>query len=380
EGIVATVNDEPITISDVRERARLLLIGFQAQPSQEIIEQLTGQALEQLIDEKLQLQEAREYDLIVSERDIQNAVNQIANEQGTDRNTLYQSLLQSGINPDSLEDQQEAEIAWRRIMSGLYGQRIRISANQIDDQLNRILEGATKTQYRLSEIFLFEPNPQARGQVLAAARGLIDQLQQGARFEAAAQQISSAPTAAAGGDMGWVSLSDLDPELASAVRNAPGPGLIGPIEVANGAYVLLLRSRRDPQEKRQLVELRQINTKDETRNALNAALRNIESCDEIADEVEDDDRLTDVFLGRVAIDGLSEKTRGLIEGVSEDGHSEVFDSRAGPAVLFVCERAEETEDLPSRSQIENSLFQQELGMVSDRALRNLRREAAIIRR
>ena len=54
EGIVAVVNDDPISFTDVRQRARLLLLSLGGQqPTPEQIQQFTTQALEQLIDEKL---------------------------------------------------------------------------------------------------------------------------------------------------------------------------------------------------------------------------------------------------------------------------------------------------------------------------------------
>ena len=66
EGIAAIVNDKPISYSDVRQRARLLLLtlGRQA-PSQEQVQQITGQALEQLIDERLQLDRVAEFEVKV---------------------------------------------------------------------------------------------------------------------------------------------------------------------------------------------------------------------------------------------------------------------------------------------------------------------------
>src|SRR6056297_243612 len=70
EGIIAVVNDEPISFTDVRQRAQLLLLSLGGrQPTQEQIQQITTQALEQLIDEKLQLQEAAEYEVEVSDAD-----------------------------------------------------------------------------------------------------------------------------------------------------------------------------------------------------------------------------------------------------------------------------------------------------------------------
>ena len=65
EGVAAIVNDQPISYSDVRQRARLLLLSLGGQqPTQEQIQQITGQALEQLIDERLQLEKAAEFEML----------------------------------------------------------------------------------------------------------------------------------------------------------------------------------------------------------------------------------------------------------------------------------------------------------------------------
>ena len=156
EGIAAIVNDEPISYSDVRQRARFLLLGLgRQQPTPEQVQQVTGQALEQLIDEQLQLQEAAEYEVEIEAAEIASAVSDMARQTGTDRDTLFEQLLAAGVNPSSLEDQMRAEIAWRRIMGGLYGSRIRVSENQIDDQVERMQAAAAETQFQVSEIFLF---------------------------------------------------------------------------------------------------------------------------------------------------------------------------------------------------------------------------------
>lgn len=219
EGIAAIVNDTPISYTDVRQRARFLLLGLgRQQPTPEQLQQITGQALEQLIDEKLQLEEAAEYEVEIEAAEIASAVEDMARQSGTNRENLFEQLLAAGVNPASLEEQMRAEIAWRRIMGGLFGSRIRISDNQIDDQIRRIKAAASKTQYQVSEIFLFAPDEENKEQAFTAAESIVEQLRQGAPFQVAAQQFSSSPTAATGGDMGWVSLSDLDEELLSLIH------------------------------------------------------------------------------------------------------------------------------------------------------------------
>ena len=101
----------------------MFLLSMGSQPTQEQIQQLANQALEQLIDEKLQLQEAAEYEVEVTDTDIANSIEGIARQSGLSREDFLNQLLQAGISPKSLEDQTRADIAWRRIMGGLYGSR-----------------------------------------------------------------------------------------------------------------------------------------------------------------------------------------------------------------------------------------------------------------
>lgn len=381
EGIAAIVNDIPISYTDVRQRARFLLLGLgRQQPTPEQLQQITGQALEQLIDEKLQLEEAAEYEVEIEAAEIASAVEDMARQSGTNRENLFEQLLAAGVNPASLEEQMRAEIAWRRIMGGLFGSRIRISDNQIDDQIRRIKAAASKTQYQVSEIFLFAPDEENKEQAFTAAESIVEQLRQGAPFQVAAQQFSSSPTAATGGDMGWVSLPDIDEELAAAVRTMEGPGLTDPILVDNGVYIIAVNGRREPTETTTVVDLQQVISVDGDDQALQNAVEQADGCESLETVTGAIDGLTHAPLGRVNIDELGEEGAELVSQTEIGSATEIFAMSSGLAVIFVCDREDGVENVPSRAQIEDRLVNQQLGMMSERTLRNLRREATIIRR
>ena len=95
EGIAAVVNDKPISYSDVRQRARLLLLSLGGQqPSPEQVQQITGQALEQLIDESLQLEKASEFDMEIDPREIAGSIEDMARQGGTTGDQLKAQLLE----------------------------------------------------------------------------------------------------------------------------------------------------------------------------------------------------------------------------------------------------------------------------------------------
>ncbi|HAE28693.1 MULTISPECIES: SurA N-terminal domain-containing protein [Hyphomonas] len=381
EGVAAVVNDQPISFTDVRDRARMLLLSLGGQqPSQEQVQQITGQALEQLIDEHLQLDKAAEFDLEISKEEIDGAVEGMAAQSGLTGADLKSQLLAAGIDPSSLEEQMRAEIAWNRVMSGLYGSRIRISDNQVDDEIEQIRSATKKTQYRISEIFLFAPDAETRTQAEEAARSILEQLKAGADFRVAAQRLSSAPTAATGGDMGWVSLADVSPDLAPAIEAASGPGLLEPIVVDNGVYILFIQNKREPAEATTKVDLIRLITRDATDENLKAAMDRITSCDDVQSVANTTQGLRAQPLDDINVDELGPEGKSLVENAEIGQPTDIFAVSGGLGTMYVCRREEGAEAIPSRDDLKNNLKGRELNMISERELRNLRRDATIIYR
>ncbi|MEM8637088.1 MAG: peptidylprolyl isomerase, partial [Pseudomonadota bacterium] len=70
----------------------------------------------------------------------------------------------------------------------------------------------------------------------------------------------------------------------------------------------------------------------------------------------------------------------IINGLQNDQASAPFELSTGWATIVLCDRVDGVANMPSRDQIEDQLFGRELGMISDRELRNARREATILQR
>lgn len=381
EGIAAIVNDKPISYSDVRQRARLLLLTLgRGEPSPEQIQQITGQALEQLIDERLQLDRVAEYKVEVDPQEIDAELSDMASQSGIGADGLRQQLLTAGVNPVSLEEQIRADIAWNRLMSGLFGSRIRISDNQVEDQLNRMRAAMKTTQYRVAEIFLYAPDAATRPEAMKAAESIIQQLQQGADFRVAAQRISSAPTAATGGDMGWVTADDLSDALSAAVTGATVPSLLPPVEVENGIYILNVTAKREPSQPTTKVDLKRLVTTDGKEDTLIEAMSRIKSCDEVQSVANSKSELRAQDILDIDVVELGEEGRSLVLDTAVGSPTEIFAAGGGLAVMYVCRRQDGAEALPSKEDMKGSIKARELSMISERELRNSRRDATIIYR
>lgn len=381
EGIAALVNDYPITTVDVRDRMRLIIASAGVEPTPEALGRIQDQAIRSLVDETLQLQAAVEYEVAVDPAEVDAAIQNIAVQNDTDPAQIERDLAQSGIAVSTLRRQLEAEIAWQILVGGRYNSRIRISTQQIEGTLERVAESASEPQYRLAEIFLEIPVSSDEGQAQQRAVAVMTQLSQGAPFQAVAQQFSDAPSAANGGEIGWLLTGQMRPEVAQ-VAQALQPGQLSrPFRVPGGLMIIALIDQREGTTSimYDLVQVTMPTSRvnDDSVAALRRAISRISNCDQIDAAIEDVDGAFSSRLGQISLDALLPQVADPLSGLAVGENTGVLESAAGRQVYFVCDRAIGGPGVPSRDDIERQLRNQQLSMLSRRWLRDLRRDSTI---
>ena len=243
--IAAVVNDDVITTQDLLDRLDLAVVTSGLPHDAATRQRLAPQVLRGYIDEKLQLQEAKRLGMEASENDIDQALDTIAARNKTDRANLLRYLQANHINPATLREQLRAQIAWIKVIGREVRPKVTVSQEQIDFTLQRAASDDVELQ--LSEIQLPVYDRAQETAVLTQARELTGGLRNGGNFSALATQVSSAASAARGGDLGWVKLSALPADLRGPV-GALLPGQISdPILTANAVQILQVRDRRKVQ-------------------------------------------------------------------------------------------------------------------------------------
>jgi peptidyl-prolyl cis-trans isomerase SurA len=383
EGVAAIVNDAVISTYDVRVRANMLLVSAGIESTPEMLERARAQALRDLVDERLQIQETGRFDVAVDPAQIDARISDIARSNQMTAEQFIASLAGSGVPISTLRQQIEADIAWQRLMSGLYGSRLRVSELEIRETQERIAASATRPQYLISEIFLPAATEQEFQDMTQGGMRLIQEMQRGAPFPMVARQFSASATAAAGGDMGWISATELSPEL-QPIAERLQPGQVSmPVRTPNGVYIIALRERRAgaAEGATMLVSLRQITAPAARLSQLQRAQSRISGCgnlERVATALGGDAAVVD--LGRALEADLSADVRARIADVPAGSASTPVESGEQANVFVVCAREAGGAAVPSRDEIEDRLRERELSMLSDRYLRNLRREATIITR
>lgn len=379
--IAAVVNNDIITSYDLRQRVLFMLATTGVERTEESLRRIQSQALRNLVDEHLQMQEADKFELTISDQEVNQSVARVIGRNGLDPQEVVQRLAQVGVSIETLQDQVRSEIAWQRIINGLFGQRIRISDTVIEETLNRITATANEPSYRLAEIYI-EATPEIGGAdgALEGAQAMISQLAQGAPFPLLAQQFSSSASAAAGGDLGWVKIDDVRPEIAAVIPELDDAEVSEPIIVPGGVYVVAMLGRR-VSENDTLYRLSQLRvTNDDLEIAksqletLRPEVTDCEALDTLADAYDD---VTTASMGELKASEMGEEMAATLETLEVGDMSPAIDGPGAAVGIVVCERELTGSEIPTRDDIENRLMDTQLAQASRRHLRDLRRKATI---
>ena len=382
-GIVAVVNEDIVSAHDVRQRVLFLLATTGAQRDEASLARLQQQALRNLVDEKLQMQESKKYEQTISDAQIDRSVQSLIARNELSPEEVIERLAGVGVSIETLRDQVRAEIAWQRIVNGLYGSRIRISDAQIDETLSRLTANASKPSYRVAEIYI-EATEDIGGMegALEGARAMISQVNDGAPFPLLARQFSSAPSAASGGDVGFVQDGDLRPEVDAVIKTLEVGTISEPIKTPGGYYVVAVVDKQIS-ESDTTFRLRQINmTKADgaTEDQFRGFKTRFESCETLAEDIEEIEGLNTADMGEIKASEMTEDIRALISGLTEGQLSDPISTGEGVVALMVCSSEVSGKGIPTRDQIEERLIDQQLAQASKKHLRDLRRQAAIVTR
>jgi peptidyl-prolyl cis-trans isomerase SurA len=388
--IAAIVNDDVVSLSDLSNRVVLIMRSSGLEESQQNRDRISSQVLRGLIDERLQLQEAKRLNITVSQEEIDGALSRIEQNNNMQKGALDQFLSQSGIPRAALIEQLTAALSWSKVVRNRLTQEVTISEEEINEAVVRLKETADQPQNRVSEIFLAIDNPNQEAEVKQLADRLIEQIRSGIKFDAIARQFSQSPTAAVGGDLGWVTPGQLQTELGDAVSKMNPGEMSYPIRTGGGYYLLYLIDRKvvgqpDPAETQlSLVEvtlpLQPTASSDEQQRLLAQAQQisdSAKSCGELAKigrerAPQSSREIPDIKAGELPA-GVRQAALGL--AVAEA--SKPLPLPGGIGVIMVCQRKEPQGGLPTRDEISDSLARERLDTLARRYLRDLRRGAFV---
>jgi peptidyl-prolyl cis-trans isomerase SurA len=235
--IVALVNGEPITAAQVRQRLARL-----ERPADLSAAQAAQQVLEQLIDERILVQAAREMGVRVDDAAVDAAEAEVARRNGLSMEQLRERLPGAGLTRDSLRAQLRDELTLQRLRERTLASA-RASEVEVDQALRTLSRplAPAQTALELAQILIpvserASPDEEARAR--AQAESLLQRARRGEDFAALVREVSPAAPASAGGSLG-LRRADRYPTLFwEAVREAQRGDVVGPVRSGAGFHIL----------------------------------------------------------------------------------------------------------------------------------------------
>ena len=387
----ATVNGEIITATDIAQRVALIRIAnsdMELPPEEE--QRLRQQVFANLIDEKLQIQEARAADIAIDENLINDQFARLATRFRQTPEQFSTYLAAQGSSAAAVKQQIRGEFAWDRLLSRNVQSTTNVSTDEVESVLQRMNDAKGQDELHLGEIYLSATSENIQA-VADNADKIIQALQAGGSFAAYARQFSEASTASVGGDLGWVRPAQLPQSMAeAAVTMQPGQ-LAGPVEVPGGMSIILMIDRRqvltaDPRDA--VLSLKQVSIEfpagttperaSDIAGRFAEATRSIAGCG-AADEVAQRLGASVVARDNIAMRALPAPLQSTLATLQEGQTTQVFGSAdEGVSVLVLCGREmPPSAGTPDLQEIENRLLEEKIGKRAQRYLRDLRRDAVI---
>ena len=131
QSIVVLVNDDPITVYDIEQRQRFLAVTTQEQPSPA----LKKKATDMLIEERLQIQQARKLGITSNEEDVNKVLAGMAKNNNMAPEQLGAALGQMGVNIKTLRDRIKAQVVWQDVVRKKFRRDVSIAQSDVDKAL-----------------------------------------------------------------------------------------------------------------------------------------------------------------------------------------------------------------------------------------------------
>ncbi|HUD60176.1 MAG TPA: peptidylprolyl isomerase [Acetobacteraceae bacterium] len=391
--IVAVVNGDVISNTDVENRARLFALSTGLPITQDVLDRLRQQITRQLVDERLRMQEVQRRKIVIPDKAIADAIHDIETRNGMPSGALRQKLAADGVSQRTLIDQIRTQLGWTQVLREELGDKATISDAEVADEQRLLAQQVGKPEYRVGEIFIPVEDPANQADAQRFAETVIGELRAGASFPVVAAQFSQNQTALQGGELGWVQPNQLDPEVTRLVSEMPLGAVSNPVKVPGGFSIVTLQAKREiGNDVGTAVSLRQVfmpfssplnpqAPTEQQRQTLEKARgisASVHSCDQMEQVAKANNSPRAADPGEVRLESVNPPAfRQMLATLPSDRASQPLVTSDGIAVIIVCSREQKNMAQQSKDEVRNQLLNERVELLSRQLLANLRRHAAI---
>ncbi len=223
-GIAAIVNDDIITILELNREYAIVLKEESKKGSipPTVATKLRADLLASMIDRKLIQQKIRELNIIVTEEEVRQSIEEIKKQNKLSQEALVSALLAQGLTFDQYKAQMKEQLERLRLMSQEVKSKVNISERELREYYESNLALYNEeASYRARHIFFKIPKDATNSEikkVMQKAASVSAEARSNTDFAALARKYSDDPGAAKdGGDLGLFKKGEMLPEIEKVV-------------------------------------------------------------------------------------------------------------------------------------------------------------------
>ncbi len=409
--IAAVVGDEAISSYDVANRIKFIIATARISDTPDVLKVIRPQVIKSLVDEKLEVQEAKKNKIVITPKDLSDAIASIESDRGMPPGTIYSMLDQNNVPKESFENQIRAQLMWNHLLMSKIRPTVHISDEELQAATRKFSlspppqkkEANGPQEYKIAVIALPVEKVTQEKPVHALAFKLVQQIRGGASFEEVSRQFSSV-AANAGGvvESFWIRPSQLDPAIAHELGLAKKGDVTDPVRTSQGYTVIKVYDTRaiggakaapapkqEEEPKDTEVTLKEILLKmkpDAAREEGDVTLqigadvaKAPGTCDEkaIANIADAKDMDIEVKYNSYMLSEMPPALKALTDKMKQGEITSPMATYEGIRLYMLCGRKEATTRPVNKDLVYATLIQQKMDLEAQKYLRNLRRETFI---
>ena len=158
QSVAIMVNGDPITTYDIEQRSKLNFLTTHKPSDRQ-------QVMNELIDEKLKIKEAKKFGVDPSASDVDQSFAAMSGRMRITPDQLSKSLEGQGIRPDTLKSRLKADMVWTSLVRGRYKESLQVGEKDVAAAV-QVSGGEAKQQaeafeYKMQPIVLIVPRGSA---------------------------------------------------------------------------------------------------------------------------------------------------------------------------------------------------------------------------
>ncbi len=251
DGIAAIVDEDVILNSEVQRAVDNIKAQYAKQPEQLPPDDvLRKQVLERLILLRLQIERANSSGIRVSDNEVNQAIQNIANQNKITMDQLRAQIGNEGLSYEEFRNNLKDEITVQRMRQGYVQSRVQVSETEIDQLLSvREIGGP---EVHLANILVALPDGATPEQLAKAQekitriKALLDKGE--IDFSSAAIRFSDSQNALEGGEIGWRGVDSIPPAFVNMIREMKPGDITNPVRGPSGYQLIKLIETREQQK------------------------------------------------------------------------------------------------------------------------------------